>query len=124
MATIVHFDLSADNPERAKKFYEELFSWKFNLLPGPMNYYLIETKDLQGNTGIGGGLSKRENPEQNGINNFIGVASIDESLKKVTELGGKVIQPKQPIPGWGALALCMDTENNIFGLFEETNNSK
>lgn len=48
MATIVHFDITAEEPERAKKFYEELFEWKINLLPGPENYYLIETKDLSG----------------------------------------------------------------------------
>ena len=40
MATIIHFDVSADNPMRAKGFYEKLFDWKFELLPGPMNYYL------------------------------------------------------------------------------------
>ena len=124
MATIVHFDISAENPERAKSFYEKLFGWKITLLPGPMNYYLIETSDLNGKNGIGGGMAKRENPDQTGINNFIGVSSVDESLKKVTDLGGKVIQQIQEVPGWGYLALCRDTENNVFGLFEEAAEQK
>ena len=124
MATIIHFDLSADNLTRAKEFYEKLFDWSLQLLPGPMNYYLIETKDLQGQPGVGGGMSKRENPTQVGITNFVGVASIDQSVKKVEELGGKVIQPKQVLPGWGYLAVCLDTENNSIGLFQEDKNTK
>jgi len=124
MAAIIHFDLSADNLIRAKEFYEKLFDWSFQLLPGPMNYYLIETKDLQGKSGVGGGMSKRENPTQVGITNFFGVASIDQSVRKVEELGGKVIQPKQVLPGWGYLAVCLDTENNSIGLFQEDKNIK
>jgi hypothetical protein len=48
MPTVVHFDVAADNPERAKKFYEGLFDWKNENPPGMTDYYLIETKDLNG----------------------------------------------------------------------------
>jgi len=123
MATIVHFDISADKPKRAKEFYEKLFGWKITLLPGPMDYYLIETIDLEGKKGIGGGMSQRTAESKNGITNFIGVSSIDESIKKLTELGGKVIIPKQVVPGFGYNALCTDTENNLFGLFQEDTNA-
>lgn len=124
MATIVHFDISAENVERAEKFYQEMFDWKFISMPGPMNYTLIETKDLNGEKSVGGGMAKRENPEQTGITNFMGVISLDESVKKVMELGGKITQQKQVVPGWGYMAVCMDTENNAFGLFQEDVNAK
>ena len=119
MATIVHFDISADDPIRAKGFYEALFGWKIRSLGGFADYYEIETADLNGIRGIGGGITKRENPQQNCITNFIGVSSIDETLATLKTIGGKVIQPKQVIPGYGLLALCADTENNFFGLFQE-----
>jgi predicted enzyme related to lactoylglutathione lyase len=119
MATIVHFDVSATNPDRVKKFYENLFGWKVEPLPGPMNYSLVETTDLKGNKSLGGGIAKREKTDQPGIVNFIGVKSIDESLVAVEKLGGKIIQPKQAVPGWGHLAVCLDTEDNRFGLFQE-----
>lgn len=70
MATIVHFDISADDPERAKHFYEQMFDWKFQLMPGPMKYYLIETSDLNGGRGVGGGIAKSDAPGQVSINNF------------------------------------------------------
>lgn len=59
MATIVHFDIGADNLDRAKKFYEELFDWKIEAMPGISNYYEITTSGLDGVQGIGGGLTKR-----------------------------------------------------------------
>lgn len=118
MPTIVHFDIAVDNPERAKKFYEQLFDWKIELLPGPGNYYLIETTTPDGRKSIGGGMTKREHPGQS-ITNFIGVESINDYLKKVEKSGGRIITPKTPVPGWGFLAICADTENNTFGLWEE-----
>lgn len=119
MATIIHFDISAKDPERVKVFYETLFSWKFERTQGPMNYHLIETKDLKGQKGIGGGMAKRDDHGQPGIINYVEVDSIDHSITQVTTLGGKVIQPKQAVPGYGYLAVCLDTEDNLFGLFQE-----
>jgi uncharacterized protein len=119
MATLIHFDVNAENPERAKKFYGELLGWKFTMLPGPANYQLIETADLRGQKGIGGGLHLRERGPA-GIINYFGVASIDASLEKVRQSGGKVITSRQEVPGWGYLGVCLDTEGNPFGLFEET----
>lgn len=117
MATIVHFNISAADTERAKAFYEKLFDWKIEKLP--MDYYMIGTDDLQGKPGIGGGMTKRGAGDEAGIVNYIGVASIDTTLGQITELGGKILQPKQEVPGYGLLALCADTENNVFGVFEE-----
>lgn len=123
MPTIVHFDIAADDPERARKFYSELFDWKMEKPPGQMEYYLVKTTGLDGEEGPGGGLGKRGAPEQT-ITNFIGVPSVDEYLTRVEELGGKIVSPKMTVPGWGYLATCMDTENNLFGLWEEDENAK
>jgi predicted enzyme related to lactoylglutathione lyase len=124
MPTIAHFDLPADELGRAKKFYEKLFGWKFTSVPGmPMPYYLIETKDLKGKASVGGGLGPRGAPDQK-IVNYIGVKSVEEDMAKVKKLGGKIIMPKAPVPGWGYLAICTDTEGNTFGLWEEDKNAK
>jgi predicted enzyme related to lactoylglutathione lyase len=122
MATIVHFDLPADEPERAKRFYESLFGWKFNSIPG-MDYHFIETADAEGEVGVAGGMSKRTSPEDR-IINYMGVDSIDDHMEKVEALGGNVIRPKIPVPGWGYLALCQDTEGNLFGLWQEDKSSR
>lgn len=118
MATIVHFDIPVEDIERAKKFYKELLNWKIERLPGPMEYYEISTSNEKGEEGVGGGMTKRQE-ENDIITNYFGVSSMDEYLSKVQELGGKIIMPKTPIPGYGYLAVCLDTENNRFGLWEE-----
>lgn len=123
MPTIAHFDLPADDLERAKKFYTELFGWKIEKVPGPLDYYLIETTSSEGEPGVGGGMGLRGSPEQK-ITNFIDVTSVDEYCDRVKELGGMVLQPKMPVPGWGYLAVCMDTEENTFGLWEVDENAE
>ena len=118
MPTIVHFDIGADDPERARKFYEALFGWKMEKPPGMTDYYLIETRDLDGKPGVGGGLGKRGEPGQR-ITSYVGVSSIDDYVAKVESLGGKVVMPRMAVPGWGYLAICFDTEDNMFGLWQE-----
>jgi predicted enzyme related to lactoylglutathione lyase len=95
-----------------KEFYEKLFGWKITKVEGPFEYCLIETGD------VGGGMRKREGLDDR-INIHISVESVDRYIKKVEELGGKVIVPKQTIPGYGFVAYISDPQGNTFGIFEE-----
>lgn len=60
MPTIVHFDIPADDLERAKSFYSKLFGWKFEKPIETMEYYLIDTEDLEGKEGQVEALEKGE----------------------------------------------------------------
>lgn len=122
MAIFVHFDLPADDPDRAKKFYSELFEWQFDSVPG-MEYSFITTKDKNGNVGLAGGSGKRGAPDQQ-IMNYIGVDSVDDYASKVVKAGGKVIGDKMTVPGWGYMIHCEDTEKNKFGLWQEDKEAK
>ena len=122
MVTIVHFEIPSDNIERSKKFYHELFGWKIDKWSGSdstMEYWMITTTDDKGNEALRGGMMKRQNPQQ-GITNFIGVDSIDDYSSKVQELGGKILVPKTPVSGMGFFAVCLDTENNSFAIWESS----
>jgi hypothetical protein len=89
MPTIVHFEIPADDVERAKKFYSDLFGWKMEKWPGTdskdtsspssnMEYWIISTTDSKGNkASIGGGMMKRQGQYQH-ITNFIDVNSVEE----------------------------------------------
>ena len=130
MPTIVHFDIPSDDIERSKKFYNDLFGWKFekwsgsDAMPEGMEYWLISTVDDKGNKALGGDMMKRQSPQQQGITNFFDIKSIQEYSAKVERLGGKVITPKTPVPGLGYFAVCKDTENNGFGIFEADETAK
>ena len=115
--------IPADEMERAKKFYTELFGWKIEKRPGPMEYYEITTANEKGEEGLGGGMARRENPQET-IVNYVDVPSINEFIVKVEKLGGKIVLPKTAVPGIGYTAVCLDTENNTFGLWETNANAK
>jgi predicted enzyme related to lactoylglutathione lyase len=122
MPTIVHFDVPAEDIERAKNFYSALFDWRFESFP-EMQYNLITTTNLDGTPGVGGGMGKRMDPSQR-IMNYFGVPSIEAAMKKVKSLGGSIITGKMAVPGMGYLANCMDTEGNAFGLWEADTGAK
>jgi len=116
MPRVVHFEIPADEPERALKFYADVFGWKAQKWEGPEDYWLIITghKDQPG---IDGGLMRRQDPLAS-ISNAIYVPSVEDFVTKVTGNGGEVVLPKITVPGVGYLAYCKDTEGNIFSLFQ------
>lgn len=119
MPTIVHFEIPADDVQRAKKFYTDLFGWKIEKTP-EMDYWMVTTS---GEKQVDGGMMKRQEPGQP-ITNYIDVTSVDESAAKVQQLGGKVVVPKAAVPTFGWFAVCLDTENNVFALWQSDKNAK
>ena len=115
---IVHFEIPADDPQRASRFYGGLFGWDFkdSGMPG-VQYWMAETASGEpGNTGIG--LMQRQAPGQP-ITNYINVDSLDQYVARAQELGAEVILPKMEVPGHGYLAQLKDPEGNVFALWQD-----
>jgi uncharacterized protein len=121
MARIVHFEVHAANPERAAKFYERVFAWKFRHIPA-IDYWMISTGE---GPGIDGGMLRRRGdppvPGQavNAHMCTIGVDDIDASMKAALEAGATLALPKMAIPNTGHAAYLTDPEGNIFGVFQD-----
>jgi len=121
-ASLVWFEIPADNVERARKFYGALFGWKIEKFPAAVeNYWHIDTGG--GNETPDGGLMPRMHPQQP-ITNYVLVPSVDEAAAKVEKLGGKIMRPKTAVPQMGYFAICRDTENNEFALWERTDTAR
>ena len=116
MSRVIHFDLSADNPERAAEFYRSVFNWKVNKWEGPEDYWLIQT-GTEEEPGVTGGIAGRIKPEDTTAVVF-DVDSVDEVAKKVVDDGGNIREEKKAIPGVGYLIMCRDTEGNTFGIMQ------
>ena len=116
MSRITHFEIPADDPERAIKFYEQVFGWKIEKWDGPIEYWTIMTGP-EDEPGIDGGLARREDPDTR-VENMIDVKDLERSIKEVEANGGIIIRPKMAVPTVGWLAYFMDTEGNIFGMME------
>lgn len=127
MGRVIHFEIHADNPQRALTFYRSLFGWQFQKWDGPIDYWLIVTGPNE-QKGINGGMIKR----QGAIDGTAVIAyvctvdtdNLDASMAKATQLGGQIVVPKMPIPGMGWLAYAKDTEGNIFGMMQADANAK
>lgn len=121
MPTVQHFEIPADDVNRVQKFYKEVFGWTMQKMNNPVrpeeDYWTFETKDDDGNNGLSGGMMKRQS-SQHTVTNYITISSIDEYSSKIEQSGGKVIIPKTKLPDMGFIAICLDSENNMFGIFE------
>jgi predicted enzyme related to lactoylglutathione lyase len=116
MSRVVHFEIPADDPERAIRFYEKVFGWRIEKWDGPIEYWLVMTGP-EDEPGIDGGLARREDPNT-GVENTIDVKNLDASLADVEDQGGQILRPRMAVPGVGWMAYIKDTEGNIFGLME------
>lgn len=120
--TIVHFEIPADDVEKLREFYGQLFGWKIEKMPGPVEYWGIQTVpvDEKGGPirlGVNGGMMKKQNPEHKPVN-YILVESVDEYVRKIESLDGKIVVPKMEVPGIGWWALALDPEGNQFAILQ------
>ena len=113
---IVHFDIPVDDVEKARKFYTQVFGWKFSKADMlGMEYWLINT----GSKEVGGGLYKKVKPNQVPAN-YAGVKSIDASMKKFQKAGGKIILEKMEVPKMGWVGMGLDPAGNAIGFWQAT----
>jgi predicted enzyme related to lactoylglutathione lyase len=110
-----HIEIPADDPARAKAFYEGVFGWQFADATGFPDYHLYAPEQA----GVGGAIGRRDVTAPHAIRNYIDVDSIDASLPKVGQHGGTVVAPKAEVPGQGWFAVMTDSEGNEFALWEQ-----
>ena len=122
MSRVIHFEIPADDLERAANFYRKAFGWKIEKWPGPMEYWMVTT-GTDGTPGINGGLMRKQAPTL-ATTNTIGVDSVDAAVTAVQNAGGKLVVPKTPIPTIGYFAYCQDPEGNLFGVMQADANAK
>jgi len=120
MSRVVHFEIHAEEPQRAIKFYEGVLGWQFNQWGG-QDYWVITTGPSD-QPGINGGLLPRQGTiDGQAVIAYVctaDVTSLDETSAAVDAQGGTMVVPKMPVPTVGWLAYFKDTEGNIFGAMQ------
>lgn len=120
---VVHFEIPADDLERAQSFYREAFGWQINPIP-EMSYTTVTTSAVDDDGtplepgAINGGMLERQ-PPVTGPVIVISVDDVDETLARVERLGGRVTQPKTPVGDLGFSGYFVDPEGNTVGLWQE-----
>lgn len=132
MNRVVHFEIQADDVERAATFYREVFGWKIEKWDSPhMEYWMVMTAEKDSKEpGIHGGLLKRptELPKEAcGSNAFVCTMAVDDYDAMAAEIeaaGGKVAMPKFALVGMAWQGYFIDTEGNTFGIHQADENAK
>lgn len=121
---VVHFELPADDPERARKFYSSILGWKMDEVPG-RDYTMVSTgmtdeKGMPKTPGyIGGGISRRGDPLNHPLFMII-VDDISATERTIEKHGGTIVQKKQAIGdgSLGHIGYFKDSEGNVLGLYQ------
>jgi uncharacterized protein len=128
MPRVIHFEIHADQPDRAIAFYSSVFGWQFDRFKGDMPYWLVTT-GAPGTPGIDGGMIERRGPRPEAmaaVNCYvctIDVPNVDEWLAKAEAAGGTRAMEKFAVAGVGWVAYCKDTEGNLFGIMQNDPNA-
>jgi uncharacterized protein len=126
MQKVVHFEIPADDVERAKNFYGSIFGWELQTMQmGEGEYTSVKPTAVDEQTqmptdpgAINGGMMQRDPRVTTAPVITIDVDGIDDALKQIEDQGGSTITPRTPIPGMGAFAYFKDPEGNVLGLWE------
>jgi predicted enzyme related to lactoylglutathione lyase len=119
---VVHFEIPYDDGDRARGFYSEAFGWQLQSMPG-MGYTLVSSGPSgdNGPTEPGfnnGGMMSREDSPSAAPILVVDVDSIDDTLTRINQLGGKTLRGREPVGGMGFAAYLADPEGNVIGLWE------
>jgi predicted enzyme related to lactoylglutathione lyase len=130
MNRVVHFEIQAEDPDRAMKFYKDVFGWSFTKW-GEQEYWMVMTAEKESKEpGINGGLLPRPAkmpPKECGTNAFtctVQVENFDETAKKIEAAGGMIAMPKFAIPKMAWQGYFLDTEGNTFGVHQPDENAQ
>ena len=123
---ISHFAINASDVAKARRFYEEVFGWKFRPY-GPPDFFQIHTGDKT-DPGVQGALQKRREivPGERftGYECTISVASVRAVAAAIEANGGKIVMPKVVLTGVGSLIFFKDPDGNIAGAMEYDANAE
>jgi uncharacterized protein len=116
----VHFEIHADDPERAAAFYRDAFGWQVDRW-GEVEYWLVRTGEAP-EIGIDGAVTRRRGGSAGDRVNAwvctIDVPSVDDYGSRVESSGGEVVVPRHAVPGVGWLVYCKDPDGNLFGMMQ------
>ena len=125
MPKVVHFEIPAEDLDRARSFYGSVFGWQLQTMPmGEGEYTVVMTTPVDEQTqmptepgAINGGMMQRDARISAPVIT-IDVEAIDDALRQIEAGGGSTVTARTPIPGMGAYAYFKDPEGNVLGLWE------
>jgi predicted enzyme related to lactoylglutathione lyase len=131
MSRVVHFEIQADDVERAKAFYAAVFDWSFqDWGQATASAYWGIMTGPEDQPGINGGLLQRPAPApapEQGTNAFVCTVQVDDydaTERRILDAGGRMALPKMALTGMAWQGYYLDPEGNTFGIHQPDPNAK
>jgi len=126
MSQVAHFAINADDVSRARRFYENVFGWRFQAW-GPPGFYMLDNESAAAAVALRGSLQKRREimagVPMHGFECTISVTDIHAAAAAVESNGGKIVMPVCTLAGIGQLLFFQDPEGNIAGAMQYDTNA-
>ena len=121
MSQVAHFAINADDLDRALRFYQKVFGWKFQAY-GPPGFYMVDEHSANATVRLRGSLQKRREivpgVPMRGFECTISVEDIQSTRSAIEKNGGKIVMPTCTLAGVGQLLFFQDPEGNIAGAMQ------
>lgn len=121
MSQVAHFAINAGDVDRALRFYENVFAWKFQAY-GPPGFYMVDEASAKTAVALRGSLQKRRQlvpgVEMRGFECTIAVDNIDSTAAAIEKNGGKIVMQICTLAGIGRLLFFQDPEGNLAGAMQ------
>jgi hypothetical protein len=107
---VVHAEIRSADPDATREFFGELFGWTYTegAFPG---YTFVDV-------GVDGAPPTAIGPLQGGeaaVLFFVGVEDVAATLERAEELGGRIVQPTQQVPGV-SFGVFADAQGHVVGV--------
>lgn len=122
MDKIVHFEIPANDVERAKKFYADSFGWQITGAPG-MPYHMVTTTEVGDDFrpkepgAINGGMLERQGPIESPVL-IVNIEEMNSAVERVKAAGGEIVRDPQQVGDMGIVTYFKDPEGNVLGLWQ------
>jgi predicted enzyme related to lactoylglutathione lyase len=126
MSQVAHFAINADDVDRARRFYEQVFGWKFDAY-GPPGFFMVNEASATAHVPLRGSLQKRRELvpgiAMRGFECSISVDDIQRTKAAIEANGGKIVMQICTLAGIGRLLFFQDTEGNLSGAMQYDSNA-
>lgn len=126
----IHFEIHADDVQRARTFYETALGWTFQDWSDYTGVPYLGATTGEGQDGINGAIMLRQGPAAGpetpvkGAVLTVGADDYDAVERKILDAGGQVALPKAALPGMAWQGYYLDTEGNVFGVHQPDPDAK
>ena len=108
---VIHFEVVGKDGPALQQFYGKVFGWSLDT-NNPGGYVMLRA----GDGGIGGGIGASNDGGPGHVTFYVHTDDPAATLRRVEELGGRVIMPLSEIAPGTTIALFADPEGHVVGL--------